>query len=130
MTTEKVVIAGATGLAGHAAVRNFVRQADCEVMALSRRARRDEAGATYLPLDLLDRQACANFANDHADTTHLVYAAVHEQGALTDGWRDGGPIETNDQMFRNFIDPFDRHGSRPRDTCPNSRISNGVMRIV
>src|SRR5229473_5678592 len=37
MAIRKVLVAGASGLVGHAAVRHFASLADCEVVAVSRR---------------------------------------------------------------------------------------------
>ena len=34
---KKVVVAGATGLVGYAAMKRFAAEGDCEVVALSRR---------------------------------------------------------------------------------------------
>jgi uncharacterized protein YbjT (DUF2867 family) len=41
MASKKVVVAGATGLVGNAALRHFGELGGCEVVALSRRKPRD-----------------------------------------------------------------------------------------
>ena len=45
MAGRKIVVAGATGLVGNAALRHFGGSAGCEVVALSRRKPRDLHGA-------------------------------------------------------------------------------------
>ena len=101
--TKKVLIAGATGLVGHAAMKHFGTQAACDVVALSRRKPDDTFGARWLPLDLTDAAACAALAPAFAGTTHLVYAALHERPGLVAGWREDEQIRTNEAMFANLF---------------------------
>jgi len=103
MAAKKVVIAGATGLVGSAALRHFGSTGKCEVVALSRRKPRDLHGARYVQLDLTDAAQCARAASELRGATHLVYAALYEAPNLVDGWRDEGQIRTNDLMLRNLM---------------------------
>ena len=57
MAGKKVVVAGATGLVGNAALRHFAGEAAVEVIALSRRKPRELYGARHVPLDLTRRRA-------------------------------------------------------------------------
>ena len=102
MKNNKVVVAGATGLVGNAALRHFGASA-CEVVALSRRKPRDLHGATYVQADLTDAGQCAGAAAQLRGATHLVYAALYETPNLVDGWRDERQIATNDRMLRNLM---------------------------
>ena len=88
MTEKKVVVAGATGLVGNAALRHFGQTGGCEVIALSRRKPRELYGARHVPIDLTDLAQCTQTATELKDTTHLVYAALYEAPNLVDGWRD------------------------------------------
>jgi len=106
---KKVLIAGASGLVGYAAIRHFGGTPDCEVVALSRRAPDNTHGERFVPLDLTDAKACEEFAAGESDVTHLVYAALHEQPGLVAGWREREQIETNEKMLRNLLDPLERH---------------------
>lgn len=103
MADKKVVIAGATGLVGNAALRHFGRAGGCDVVALSRRKPRDLHGARQVSIDLTDPAQCAQAATSLQNTTHLVYAALHEAPNLIDGWRDPDQIRTNDAMLRNLM---------------------------
>jgi len=103
MKNKKVVVAGATGLVGNAALRHFGASPACEVVALSRRKPRDLHGATYVQADLTDAAQCARAAAQLRDATHLVYAALYETPNLVDGWRDERQITTNDRMLRNLM---------------------------
>lgn len=101
--TKKVVIAGATGLVGHAAMKHFGAQPGCDVIALSRRKPNDTFGARWLPLDLTDAAACSATTSQFAGTTHLVYAALYERPGLVAGWREQQQIETNAAMLANLF---------------------------
>src|SRR6266852_5822368 len=103
MAGKKVVVAGATGLVGNAALRHFGGIGGCEVVALSRRQPRNLHGARYIPVDLTDPAQCAHAAPELRGTTHLVYAALYEAPNLVDGWRDENQIRTNDAMLRNLM---------------------------
>jgi nucleoside-diphosphate-sugar epimerase len=100
---KKVVVAGATGLVGGAALRHFGVSDGCEVVALSRRKPRELYGARHVAIDLTDTARCLRAAAELKDTTHLVYAALYEAPNLVDGWRDQNQITTNDLMLRNLM---------------------------
>src|SRR5437868_827641 len=103
MADKKVVVAGATGLVGNAALRHFSRAGGCAVVALSRRKPRELYGARHVEVDLTDPAQCTQAATALQNTTHLVYAALHEAPNLIDGWRDSDQIRINDQMLRNLM---------------------------
>jgi len=103
MTGKKVVVAGATGLVGNAALRHFGTSEPCEVVALSRRRPRNLYGARHVPIDLTSAADCRRAAAELAGATHLVYAALYEAPQLVDGWRDEQQIKINDQMLRNLM---------------------------
>src|SRR6478609_392181 len=103
MAYKKVVIAGATGLVGNAALRHFGGAGGCELVALSRRKPRDLHGARHVSIDLTDPAQCTQAATALQNTTHLVYAALYEAPSLVDGWRDPDQIKTNDAMLRNLM---------------------------
>jgi nucleoside-diphosphate-sugar epimerase len=103
MADKKVVVAGATGLVGGAALRHFGSAGKCEVVALSRRKPRALHGGRYVQIDLTDPAQCARAATELQGATHLVYAALYEAPNLVDGWRDESQIRTNDAMLRNLM---------------------------
>ena len=75
---KKVVVAGATGLVGNAALRHFGAASGCEIVALSRRKPRELHGARHVPIDLTDAAQCMRIAAELHGATHLVYAALYE----------------------------------------------------
>ena len=105
---KKVLIAGATGLVGRAALKHFASQPNCDVLALSRRKPDDLFGAEWRPLDLVDLAACEAMADAFKDATHLVYAALHERPGLVAGWLEDAQIRTNEAMLRNLFEPLRR----------------------
>ncbi len=108
MPTKRVLIAGATGLVGRAAMKHFGSQSGCEAIALSRRRPDETCGARWLPLDLTDTAACARVVAEVGGVTHLVYAALYERPGLVAGWQEEEQIRTNDLMLRNLLGPLER----------------------
>jgi nucleoside-diphosphate-sugar epimerase len=105
MTLKTVLVAGATGLVGYAALKHFSAVPDTQVVALSRRPPPGFVGR-HLALDLTDVIACQKAAKTLRDVTHVVYAALFELPGLVEGWRDDRQIETNDRMLRNLLGPL------------------------
>jgi nucleoside-diphosphate-sugar epimerase len=104
---RKVLVAGASGLIGHAAVRAFASHDDWQVVGVSRRTPDDVEGATLASVDLMDPEACRKVFGELGDVTHLVYAALYEQpGRLLEGWLEREQMERNDAMLRNLFEPL------------------------
>ncbi len=106
----KILIAGALGLAGRAAVRHF-EKLGWEVIGLSRRTsaqayRGHASRAQYISVDLRDRDDCEAKLSSLSDVTHIVYAAVYETSDLKSGWKTGTEdfVGINIQMLKNFLD--------------------------
>ncbi|MBL6749800.1 MAG: SDR family oxidoreductase [Nevskia sp.] len=108
---RKILIAGALGLTGRAAIRHFESRG-WEVVGLSRRtpaqAYRDDfqSRAQFIAVDLRDPADCKAKLAALTDVTHAVYAAVYETSDLKGGWTQGTEdfVGTNVQMLRNFLD--------------------------
>ncbi|MDR3529991.1 MAG: SDR family oxidoreductase [Rhodopila sp.] len=113
MARKTVLVAGATGLVGYAALKHFVDAPDTEVIALSRRPPPGIA-ARHIALDLTDAAACREAAETLGDVTHLVYAALFELPGLVEGWRNDQQIATNDRMLRNLLGPLMQAAPRLR----------------
>ncbi len=107
MARKTVLIAGATGLVGYAAMQHFGADPDCDVIALSRRQPDALFGARFMQLDLTGPARCAALATQLGAVTHLVYAALYERPGLVAGWREQEQIETNDKMLRNLLVPLE-----------------------
>lgn len=105
MTLKTVLVAGATGLVGYAALKQFAGTPDTNVIAISRRAV-PHPGVRHLPLDLTNAAACRDAADTLRDVTHVVYAALFELPGLVEGWRNEQQIATNDRMLRNLLGPL------------------------
>jgi nucleoside-diphosphate-sugar epimerase len=104
-----VLIAGASGLVGNAALERFLaRQGWNEVVALSRRA--PEVDSTrrfrHLSVDLRDRDGAERALGGAGEVTHLVYAALYEKPGLVPGWLERDQMDTNLAMLRNCLEPL------------------------
>ncbi|MDO8704388.1 MAG: NAD-dependent epimerase/dehydratase family protein [Sulfuricaulis sp.] len=101
----KVLVAGASGVVGHAAARHFMERG-CDVVGLARRPPGDLGKARLVALDLCDQDACEAAVSSLRDTTHVVYAASHELPDLVSGWGDEVQMQTNLAMLRNLLQPL------------------------
>ena len=108
MTRKKVLIAGASGLVGQAAIRNFAHSFEWDVVGVSRRPpMTDNPRVNHVPVDLLDKQRCSDVFGQMSDVTHLVFAAVNEnQEDLRGGWRDPEQMQKNLSMLENLCEPL------------------------
>jgi nucleoside-diphosphate-sugar epimerase len=120
----KVLVAGASGLVGMAALRHFASLPGWEAVGVSRRrpdidgvqlstAERSttvgpSGSSAFFPVDLLDPVGCDAVFGAMSDVTHLVYAALHETPGLFAGWIDDVVIDTNAAMLRNLFEPLSR----------------------
>jgi nucleoside-diphosphate-sugar epimerase len=106
---KKVLITGASGLLGVAAVEKFL-SAGWEVVGVSRRKPDLPSGREieFLSVDLRDREASRAAFESLTDTTHIAYTAIQEKPELVAGWSSKDQIETNNAMLRNVVEPIVR----------------------
>jgi nucleoside-diphosphate-sugar epimerase len=107
MPRKTVLIAGASGLVGYAAMKHFGAEADCDVIAVSRRRPDETYGARFVAADLTDARACAEVFAGLPEVTHLVYAALYERPGLVAGWREAEQIAINEAMLRHILEPLE-----------------------
>jgi nucleoside-diphosphate-sugar epimerase len=100
-----VLIAGASGFVGSAAIDRFAA-AGWKVIGLSRRPpARTVPQVEYRSVDLLDRDSCREVLTDLSRVSHLVYAAVNETpGDLVASWTDPTHAARNGRMLENLLD--------------------------
>jgi nucleoside-diphosphate-sugar epimerase len=107
-----VLIAGASGVIGAAALEAFARLPGWQVSALSRRRPVVSAGLAFrhVAADLEDDVQCARLVAALPQVSHLVYAAVAEAPGLVSGWQDAAMIARNGAMLRNLLAPLAARG--------------------
>lgn len=108
---QTVVIAGASGVIGEAAIRHFAGRG-WRVVGLSRRRPTisDDVAFEHLPVDLLDDEACRAAVAKIGGCSHLVYAALYEKPGLVAGWRDAEQMRINLAMLSNLLGPLSQKG--------------------
>ena len=101
---KKILVAGATGIAGSTTVRHFAGRPDYEVIALSRRKIANGDNVSHLSVDLTDRDGCIDALRKTSGITHLAYMALQEEDNLLEGWRSEQQMSSNLSMLRNLLD--------------------------
>ena len=104
---NKVLVVGALGMVGRAAMERFSNRADLQAVGLARRAADFAPQATWVRADLQDAAAARTALAPHQDTTHVVYAALHEQPNLVQGWRSADNMALNTCMLANTLNALD-----------------------
>ena len=106
---KKVLVTGASGLLGVAAVEKFLSVA-WDVVGVSRRKPELPSGREieFLSVDLRDKEATRAAFESLTDITHIAYTAIHEKPELVAGWSSKEQIETNNAMLRNVVEPIVR----------------------
>src|ERR1700741_5081999 len=104
---NKVLITGASGLLGLAAIERFL-DAGWDVIGVSRRKPELPSGRKidFLSVDLRDQEAARAAFVPLTDITHIAYTALHEKPELVAGWSSKDQIETNNAMLRNVVQPI------------------------
>ncbi|ONG46540.1 hypothetical protein BKE38_25250 [Pseudoroseomonas deserti] len=108
--TMRVLVAGALGLVGRAALHHY-EAAGVEVIGLSRRAPDFPSKAKFLSVDLADA-AATKAALSGLGITHLVYGALQEMPDLRGGWLATEQMAVNRAMLRNCLDALEGQGLR------------------
>src|SRR5246127_1679756 len=105
--SNKVLVTGASGLVGVAAVEKFL-SAGWEVIGVSRRKPElpSDREIEFLSVDLRDRDATRAAFEPLTGITHIAYTALHEKPDLVAGWSSTDQIETNNAMLRNVVEPI------------------------
>ena len=105
---NKVLVAGASGLIGVAAIEAFL-SAGWDLVGVSRRKPALPSGRSFdfISVDLSDQHAAREALSSLSDVTHVAYAAIHENANdLVRGWSNADQIAVNNAMLRNVIEPL------------------------
>src|SRR5258708_30755958 len=103
---NKVLVTGASGLLGVAAIEKFL-SAGWEGVGVSRRKPELPSGrdVDFLSVDLRDEEMARAAFAPLTDITHVAYTALHEKPQLVAGWSSKEQIETTNATLRNMLDP-------------------------
>lgn len=105
---KTVLIAGASGLVGNAALEQFLNEG-WNVIAVSRRSPKVNSVRPFrhISVDLTDKEACRKIFSKLTDVDNVVFAALSEKpNALLEGWYDPNQMEINRRMLVNLIEPL------------------------
>ena len=109
---NKVLVTGASGLLGVAAMEKFL-SAGWEVVGVSRRKPElpSSRRIDFLSVDLRDEEKARAAFEPLTDITHIAYTALYEKPELVAGWSSKEQIDTNNTMLRNVVEPIVRTAS-------------------
>lgn len=107
--SKTVLVAGGRGVIGRAALERLTANADCRVVGLARRAPDFPTSATFVSVDLQDPEAVKTAVVALPDITHVVYAALHEEPSVVQGWTGLDHVRVNLAMLTNLIDALEAH---------------------
>ena len=110
MDSRRILIVGATGLVGAAAVRHFASTPGWRVTGLSRRKPIGRGEIAHLAVDLTDSSGCRKAFAKAGPFTHVLYAALQEEDDLEAGWRSRAQQEVNLGMLSNVLDGVEGRG--------------------
>jgi len=105
-----MLVVGASGIVGRAALEHFQQLSGWRAIGLSRRPP-DLKGVEHLSVDLQNTQACKEVAETLQDVTHVIYAALFEKPGLLAGWVETDQMQTNLQMLKNLLVPLQQSAS-------------------
>jgi nucleoside-diphosphate-sugar epimerase len=123
----KILIAGASGVVGAAALEQFLGRG-WEAVALSRRRPEIDSASDYrhLAVDLRDADASRRALGELEGVTHVLYAALYEKPGLVAGWYEQDQMQINLQMLRNCLEPLLGHGQLQQVTILQGTKAYGV----
>ena len=104
--SNKVLVAGASGLIGVSAIESFL-DAGWDVVAVSRRKPVLASGRNFdfVSVDLRNEQVARAKLSPLTGVTHVAYAALFENADdLVSGWSNEDQIEVNNAMLRNVVE--------------------------
>lgn len=99
-----VLVVGALGVVGRAALEYYAAQSDWRVIGLARRPRPQDMRVKWISADLKDGQALRAALSDIGPVSHVVYTALHEEAGLVTGWTAETQITANLTMLSNLLD--------------------------
>jgi nucleoside-diphosphate-sugar epimerase len=103
VSAKRLLVVGATGLVGRAAIAHFSKLEGWHVASISRREH-SAPQVTHVRADLRDPQSCRAALAAIGPITHVLYAAFHERPDVVEGWRDPEQMQTNLTMLQNLLD--------------------------
>jgi nucleoside-diphosphate-sugar epimerase len=103
---KTALIAGGLGVIGRNLVNYLSDRNDWNVVALSRRAPRFPSKATFISVDLLDRDDCRQKLSHLSDVTHIFHAAYQEQPSARE------LVAPNRAMLRNVVETVEPIAAR------------------
>ncbi len=104
MGNQRLLVVGARGVVGRAAINHFDSLGGWEILGLARRTPDFRSSARFISVDLRNTAACRAMLADVCDVSHILYCANYEKPNLVSGWTEPDHVEINAAMLRNLLD--------------------------
>lgn len=101
---KTVLIAGASGVIGRAAIERFSADPECRIVGIARRAPSFPTKAEFVSADLQDPEQLQAALAGISGITHVVYAALHEEASVVKGWTAADHVRVNLAMLTNLVE--------------------------
>jgi nucleoside-diphosphate-sugar epimerase len=103
---QHALVVGALGVVGQGLVRHLSERPGWSVTGLSRRTPDETGGATFVSVDLLDREQAEARLSSLTDVTHIFYTAYLERPSFA------AEVAPNLAMLRNVVEVVERASPR------------------
>ena len=103
---KKMLVVGATGIVGQAALEHFAASGDWDAVAVSRRKPECSVPIEHAAIDLTDEKRCREAFGGMSDITHVVYTALQDRPPATGQWLSKDSLQGNLAMLRNLLEPL------------------------
>lgn len=104
---KTVLIAGARGVIGRAAIERFSADPECRIVGLARRAPSFATAAEFVSADLQNPERVREALAGRNGISHVVYAALHEEASIVKGWTEADHVRVNLTMLTNLVDALE-----------------------
>ena len=123
-----VLIVGATGVVGRAALEAYEADNRWTVTGLSRKQPTFDTAAQWVTADLMKDDDLAERLAAVGPISHVVYTALQEEPSLVSGWTSQNQISSNTEMLRRLLDAAGQSVGGPAESTDRRACWTGRCR--
>jgi nucleoside-diphosphate-sugar epimerase len=108
---KTALVVGATGVSGRALIDHLEKQADWDVIGVSRKPPYFPTKARFVSVDLMDPTSCEEGLSGLSEVTHVFYAAYMDNKVIAE------TRAPNARMFANFLPAIEKAAPNLQHVC-------------